>query len=127
MKFEFYKGLIWVSVNLTYDGKSMHIENCIFDTGSATTALDIDLVDFNYNKPSTLKRLVGIGGGTQEVINQKIDKIALDHVMLESVEIEFGDIRADLGINGFIGNDILSLFDVDIRYSDRQIFLTPIG
>ena len=51
------------------------MDNWILDTGSATTPVDIELVDFNYRKPAMIKRLFGIGGGTQEVIAQKVDKI----------------------------------------------------
>ena len=47
MKFHFRNGLIWVSIDLDYEGKDVKIDNCIIDTGSATTAIDIDLVDFN--------------------------------------------------------------------------------
>ncbi len=80
MKFDFKNGLIWVSINLEYEGKDKKIENCILDTGSATTALDIDLVEFNYRKSSTVKRLIGIGGGTQEVISQQVEKITIDQI-----------------------------------------------
>ena len=69
MNFVFDQGLIWISINIQYEGKSIEIENCILDTGSATTAIDIDLVDFNYRKPASIKRLYGLGGGTQEVIS----------------------------------------------------------
>ncbi len=57
MKFEFDKGLIWIPIKIQYEGKSIEIEKCILDTGSATTAIDIDLVDFNYRKPASIKRL----------------------------------------------------------------------
>ena len=52
MKFEFKNGLIWIPVFLEYEGKQISIEKCILDTGSATTAFDINFVDFNYHKPS---------------------------------------------------------------------------
>ncbi len=123
MKFDFKNGLIWVSINLEYEGKDKKIENCILDTGSATTALDIDLVEFNYRKSSTVKRLIGIGGGTQEVISQQVEKITIDQIPIENIEVEFGDIQADLGINGFIGNDTLKNFDISIKFSIKELFL----
>lgn len=123
MIFEWKHGLIWVTFELVYEGKSIKIDNCILDTGSATTAIDIDLVDFNYEKPATIKRLFGIGGGTHEVVAQKVDRVIIDEIELKDMEIEFGDIKAELGINGFIGNDILSLFTVTIDYSKQEIEL----
>ena len=121
MRFEWIEGLIWVSFELVYEGKVAKIDHCILDTGSATTAIDIDLVEFNYRKPATIKRLWGIGGGTQEVVGQVVDKIIIDQKELKQIEIEFGDIQADLGINGFIGNDILSHYSLTIDFKKREI------
>lgn len=42
MNFEFKDGLIWISVDLIYEGKLVRVDNCILDTGSETTAIDID-------------------------------------------------------------------------------------
>ena len=122
MNFNFRNGLIWISIGIEYEGEDINIDNCILDTGSATTAIDIDLVEFNYKKPSFVKRLVGIGGGTQEVINQEVKKITIDQISLENVEIEFGDIQADLGINGFIGTDILRHFDINLKFSTKELY-----
>ena len=121
MNFNFRNGLIWISIDIEYEGENINIDNCILDTGSATTAVDIDLVEFNYKKPSFVKRLVGIGGGTQEVINQEVNKITIDQISLENVEIEFGDIQADLGINGFIGTNVLGHFDINIKFSTKEL------
>ena len=121
MKFEWKDGLIWITFKLEYEGTVFSIDNCIVDTGSATTAVDIDLVDFNFRKPAILTRLFGIGGGTQEVITQKIDGLIIDKHELKGIEIEFGNLHSDLGINGFLGNDILSLFTITINYSKQKI------
>lgn len=121
MIFEWKHGLIWINFKLKYEGIMVDIDNCILDTGSATTAIDIELVNFDYHKPTTIKRLFGIGGGSQEVVAQKVDKVVIDKVELEEIEIEFGDIRADLGIKGFIGNDILSRFILTIDYVSKKI------
>jgi hypothetical protein len=121
MIFRWYQGLIWLSFDIEYEGKKSRIDNCIVDTGSATTAIDIDLVKFNYRRPAEIKRLFGIGGGTQEVVSQTVDSITFGKTKLESIDIEFGDFHEDFGINGFIGNDILSLFTINIDYFNREI------
>ncbi|CAB1078236.1 hypothetical protein D1AOALGA4SA_5993 [Olavius algarvensis Delta 1 endosymbiont] len=41
---------------------------------------------------------------------------------MEKVEIEFGDIQADLGINGFIGTDVLRHFDINIKFSTKELY-----
>jgi len=123
MKFELKYGLIWISFGIQYEKKDIIVNNCIMDTGSSTTAIDIDLVDLNYKKPSKIKRLFGIGGGTQEVISQKAEKIIIDEKVLHDIEIEFGDIQSQLGINGFIGNDLLCRYKVIIDYNQSEIYL----
>ena len=47
----------------------------------------------------------------------------IDEIELKDVEIEFGGIKSELGINGFIRNDILSLFTITIIYSKQEIQL----
>lgn len=123
MKFIFKDGLIWVSIELVYENKPYAINNCIIDTGSGTTAIDIDLVEFNYRKPALVKRLLGIGGGIQEVVSQAVDKLKVGQVELKKIEIAFGDLQEELGINGFIGNDILSRFTLTIDYAKEYLDL----
>ncbi len=48
MNFAFKKGLLWIAVSVIYEGQRIEINDCIVDTGSATTATDIDLVPINY-------------------------------------------------------------------------------
>jgi len=121
MNFELNHGLIWIAFELIYEGNRIVIDKCILDTGSAATAIDIDIVDFNYSKSATVKRLFGIGGGTQEVVSQNVEKVIIGGRELSNIEIEFGDIQTELGINGFVGNDILSQFSILIDYQKREI------
>ena len=120
MKFVFKKGLIGITISLVYEGQQVNIENCILDTGSASTAIDIDLVAFNYRIPARIKRLFGIGGGIQDVICQCVDTLAIGEKRIPNFELEFGDLKDRLGIGGFIGNDILSRFNIEINYSNRK-------
>jgi hypothetical protein len=43
MNFNFSNGLIWISIGIEYEGEDINIDNCILDTGSATTAIDKEL------------------------------------------------------------------------------------
>jgi hypothetical protein len=123
MNFEQKQDLIWVPIEVVYEGKHIIIPDCIIDTGSSSTMIDIDLVEFNYKKPAIVKRLFGIGAGKQEVLSQEVDQIIIDQFKLEAVQIEFGTIKENLGINGFIGNDILSKFIVTIDFNQQVINL----
>jgi hypothetical protein len=67
--------------------------------------------------------LFGIGNGTQEVISQKIDALILGEKFVENIDIEFGLFDSKLGINGFVGNDILSKFKIEINFTTSEIFI----
>ena len=123
MKFKWHKGLIWVSMDVMYEGKCFKISDCILDTGSASTAIDIDQIPFDFSKPTQLKRLVGVGGGTQEVLSQVVDKVILAGHDICDVSIEFGNLRGDMGINGFVGTDLLSQFKITINPFEEDIVL----
>ncbi len=125
MIFEWRNGLIWVLIDIVYDNKHIQIDNCIIDTGSATTAIDIDLVDFNFRKPGIIRRLHGIGGGIQEVVSQNVDLFEIGNKKFENVGIEFGVLQDDYGVNGFIGNNILSRFIINIDYYKQEIDFKP--
>jgi hypothetical protein len=56
---------------------------------------------------------------------KKLKNSFIDQIELEDIEIEFGIIRDDFGSNGFIGNDILSRFIINIDYDKRTITLKP--
>ena len=124
MKFEFCQDLIWIPIEIVYEGNIITVEDCILDTGSATTAIDIDLVPFNYQKIAFIRRLRGLGGGTQEIVCQTIDRFSIDNEELCSIEVEFGDISSHFGINGFIGNDILQHFLLMVNFPKREIEMT---
>lgn len=127
MKFEYKNGLIFVSIEIEYDKKPIKISRCILDTGSATTAIDIDQIVFNYDKPARIRRLFGIGSGVQEVICQQVDTLTIDKFSIPEIEIEFGTLKSSLGINGFIGNDILSHFHVSLGYQKKELVLNPVN
>lgn len=124
MKFRWEQGLIWISINLCYEGRDYLIDDCIVDTGAASSAIDIEHIPFNYTKPAVVRQLFGIGGGKQEVVVQAVDAITIDDNKLEEVNIEFGDLNVDYGINGFIGTDLLSLFKVEIDFQEKSLKLT---
>ena len=111
MKFVFKKGLIWISVAVVYEGNRITVENCIFDTGSATTAIDIEQLHINYAIPAKIKRLFGVGDGTQDVICQRVETLCIGDAMISDIEIEFGDLKGRLGIGGFI---VASIFGYTI-------------
>ena len=84
MQFIEHDGLIFIPITLGYNSNIYQITDCILDTGSAGTIIDVDLIPFNHKIPSILKRLHGIGGH-QDVVAQQVDFIKVENCRLENI------------------------------------------
>ncbi|ETR68696.1 MAG: hypothetical protein OMM_10261 [Candidatus Magnetoglobus multicellularis str. Araruama] len=113
-------GLIYLPITLKYDSKVYKINDCILDTGSAGTVIDIDFIQFNPKIPAVLKRLHGIGGH-QDVVAQNVDFIKIDSIYLRNVLIEFGDINNSFGIKGILGTNLLKYMDFHLSFINKTI------
>jgi hypothetical protein len=115
-------GLIYLPITLKYDSKVYKINDCILDTGSAGTVIDIDFIQFNPKIPAVLKRLHGIGGH-QDVVAQNVDFIKIDSIYLRNVLIEFGDINNSFGIKGILGTNLLKYMDFHLSFINKKLNL----
>src|SRR3989338_888656 len=116
MKFVFKNNLIYLPAILKYNHTLIRIPHCIIDSGSAGTTLDSDFVSLDLSKPTKIRRLVSIGG-YEEVIEQQVDSLEVCNTKINHIKIQFGNLKSEYGINGFIGNDFLSNFKVTIDYN----------
>ena len=120
MQFVEHDGLIFIPITLGYNSKIYQITDCILDTGSAGTIIDIDLIPFNPKIPAILKRLQGIGGH-QDVVAQHVDFIKIDNCRLENILVEFGDIQNSYGIKGILGTNLLRFMNISLNFSQQKI------
>ncbi len=120
MQFVEHDGLIFIPITLGYNSKIYQITDCILDTGSAGTIIDIDLIPFNPKIPATLKRLHGIGGH-QDVVAQHVDFIKIENCSLENILVEFGEIQNSYGIKGILGTNLLRFMNISLNFSQQKI------
>ena len=83
MQFIEHDGLIFIPITLGYNFNIYQVTDCILDTGSAGTIIDVDIIQFNPKIPGILKRLHGIGGH-QDVVAQQVDFIKIENCRLDS-------------------------------------------
>jgi len=126
MKFIDRNGLIYLPITLNYDGQIYVINDCILDTGSAGTVIDIDLISFNYKIPAVLKRLQGIGGH-QDVVAQKVNFVKIETICLENILVEFADIHNSFGIKGILGTNLLQYLDLYLNFKKQNIEFTLVN
>ena len=120
MRFIEHDGLIFIPITLGYDYHVYQITDCILDSGSAGTVIDVDLIPFNPKIPGILRRLYGIGGH-QDVVAQHVDFIQIENCRLENIQIEFGDIQYAFGINGILGTNLLRFMKLHLDFNQLEI------
>lgn len=121
--FRLEKGLLYLPITLQHRGKSLKATNCIFDTGSAGTVFDADLIDTLGLRPtpaSRIKQMIGVGG-VQRVVMLQVDEFQLGTKILANVEIEVGDLHSHFHVDGILGTNIIRLFDWELRFSTQEL------
>ena len=119
MKFELFKGLIIVPVTFVYKASKIETQGVI-DTGSAGTALDINLVKLDFTRPSSIVEIVGIGG-SQDVLLQMVEEVTFNTATVKNFQIEFGDVTNIFGFDAIVGGDLLDALGICIDYENRGI------
>lgn len=119
MKFKLCKGLILIPVVFQYRAEKIETQ-ALVDTGSGGSALDIELVRFDFSLPTKAREIVGVGG-IQEVAIQEIESISLCGTKVLKFPIEFGDIATSFGFKAVIGSDLLNLLGTCIDYQQQEI------
>lgn len=108
MNIEFRDGLLFTSIQITYNGVSKVIDNMVIDTGCAKTLIVSEVVEeINIRVEPDDELIVCQGIGGREVSFVKhIDLIKLENIEFKNKDIDFSNIDYE-GINGLVGLDLL--------------------
>lgn len=108
MNIEFRDGLLFTSIQITYNGVSKVIDNMVIDTGCARTLIVSEVVEeINIRVEPDDKLIVCQGiGGTEVSFVKHIDLIKLENIEFKNKDIDFSNIDYE-GINGLVGLDLL--------------------
>ena len=108
MNIEFRDGLLFTSIQITYNGVSKVIDNMVIDTGCARTLIVSEVVEeINIRVEPDDELIVCQGiGGTEVSYVKHIDLIKLENIEFKNKDIDFSNIDYE-GINGLIGLDLL--------------------
>ena len=110
MKLDFRQGLLFVSVTLSFNGKSHTVDDVILDTGAAHSLIDrtagepLDLVPDNDDIIVTMAGL----GGNDYAVRKKIEHLDFAGCTISQPYLDFGNLDAHPGVNGLLGADILT-------------------
>lgn len=118
-------GLLYTSLKLSLQGKSIVINDVIVDTGSFHTIISTDYIDqmeLELTDEDELVKASGYGGTVSYSVRKKIDRIECDNIVLENVKIDFGEIDPNDRVNGLLGLDFLMNAGVVIDLVDLTIY-----
>ena len=124
MKLRLERGLLYISITLTHQGKTLSLDRMVVDTGSAGTIFAVESMeplDFQPLGESTLHEVFGIGG-SELVYRMPLDAVTLDDTMSAvNFPIEVGAMDYGLDINGIIGTDFLMQVGAVIDLAKMEI------
>lgn len=125
MQIQIKNDLPIVSLTVSYEGKSIHLENVLFDTGCAATVFDTDIIgsiglhiDFING---IARRMYGIGG-TSEACNEQIaSDLTIDGVHFKSFKLQLGSIQEPYGFDGILGIDYMQQTGLKVDFENLSI------
>lgn len=124
MNIEFRDGLLFTSIQITYNGVSKVIDNMVIDTGCARTLIVSEVVEeINIRVEPDDELIVCQGiGGTEVSFVKHIDFIKLGNIEFKNKNIDFSSIDYE-GINGLIGLDLLIEAGIIIDLDKLKMYL----
>ncbi|WP_281889156.1 aspartyl protease family protein [Paenibacillus sp. YYML68] len=125
MQIQMKDGLPIVSLNVSYEGKTICLENVLFDTGCAATVFDTDLmasIDLHIDFINgTAKRMYGIGGTSEACYEQLIPNLIIDGLHFETFRMQLGSIQEPYGFEGILGIDYMQRTGLKVDFEKMNI------
>jgi len=123
MDFELKSELPFISVTLVYRATQFEVNEVLIDAGSATTLFSSDYLSRFGIVPQSfdqVRKIIGVGG-SEYVIEKRIDAIIIGNTVIKEVCIEIGEMDYGFTINGILGSGLLAKAKATINYKNHTI------
>ncbi|HEX3047692.1 MAG TPA: retropepsin-like aspartic protease [Bacillota bacterium] len=117
--------LPFIKMRVTHNNKTLMLNKVLVDTGSASTILKTEIVETIGIKPADddiIGTISGVGG-TETVYSKKIDKLSIDDLHIEKVEVDIGLMDYGFDFDGIVGMDILIKIKSIIDLREQKLFI----
>ncbi|MFS0659447.1 hypothetical protein AB1L07_11465 [Niallia alba] len=111
MKIEMREGLPLVPVLLSYNGKTMQLNDVLLDTGCSTTIFATDeveaidlIIDRANGRP---RRMYGVGGESELCYEQIVSDLIINHHLFDAFQLQLGITKETYGFNSILGIDFM--------------------
>lgn len=101
--------LPFVTIKISYRGRTREVSHVLVDTGSGSTILSADIMSEIGIVPEpedTLHNIRGVGG-SEVVFMRRVDLMQMNGHQISDFEIEIGGMNYGFEINGILGMDFL--------------------
>lgn len=115
--------LPFASVTVSYQGKTVEIQDVLVDTGSGGTVISADIVSTIEIFPQAddiLHTIHGVGG-SEVVFTRVVDYLMVGDQRIHNIEIEVSGMDYGFNINGILGMDFLTRAGAIINLKEMEI------
>lgn len=101
--------LLLVDMELTFKGKSLHLQRVLVDTGSGSTVISTDLAEtigIVAEENDMIYRISGVGG-SEFVYSKAVDLVRVGDMQTTEFILEIGAMNYGFDLDGIIGMDLL--------------------
>jgi len=126
MNIHFKNGLLYTSLEVTYNGKSKLINDVIIDTGAAHSIICPDAVedlDFVWSSNDILVTMYGIGG-EQYAYRKEIESVKFGQCSVKEYKLDFGYMDDNGTIQGLLGLDLLMKMGIVIDLKTLNLYIS---
>lgn len=119
-------GLLYTSVTLKHEEKSVIVNDVIVDKGAFHTIIAADYLesmDVGFSDEDELVKASGYGGTVCYSVRKKIDSIECGDIVVNNIKLDFGEIDPNERVNGLIGLDYLRSAGVILDLVDLVIYI----
>lgn len=124
MKIRAQAGLPYVAVTLVHNGRELHLENVVLDTGAAISIFrtdDLAQIGLVLEPHDTLHEVHGIGG-SEFVIVKQVDEVKVGSLSLPKMMVDMGAMDYQFELDGLLGFDFLQAVGATIDFAEMEIY-----
>ncbi|CAI3543081.1 MULTISPECIES: retroviral-like aspartic protease family protein [Clostridium] len=118
IKLHYFNQLLFCKLDCKLNNEDLHLDNVLIDTGSATTLINADYI--NFDGTETVQEAYGIGG-SEKILNKQFSDLQINEFTLNNISISVGDMDYGLNIDMLLGLDLLKSLNAIVNLDTMQL------
>ena len=118
IKLHYFNQLLFCKLDCKLNNEDLHLDNVLIDTGSATTLINADYI--NFDGTDTVQEAYGIGG-SEKILNKQFSDLQINEFTLNNISISVGDMDYGLNIDMLLGLDLLKSLNAIVNLDTMQL------